>query len=339
MPQQIVIGDLAREFVLALPIGWERWIEKLGKGLPSIVAFHGGAQDPSNFQTQWPFHSIIDGSLSDSDRFVVFYPYGATPGGGSLSDNRGWNTNWTSTNYQDVDDIQFITQLRSVVNDWMASRLADAGISYSGAPLDEDRRYLFGYSLGGMFAFQYARQTTNTFAAVWGENATFGGRRHMQGSLGTTVTNPPLPGTVNQRAKSLFLHTGTLDTSVVPTGTASGPPNTSLANKATYRDKGGLNDTWAGRYARGDLPALASIAAYNTLNNTTVQTVLTGQSDRNGGSTSTLTQWRRVGGANNPIVEHYSDPTMTHTNFASSPKRYFSVSDVWAWFKAHPRVP
>ncbi|MEZ4320463.1 MAG: hypothetical protein R3F61_23485 [Myxococcota bacterium] len=337
MPQQIVVDGITRDFVVALPIGWERWIEKLGRGLPSVVAFHGGLQAPAAFMNDWPFHSIIDGSRPDTDRFVVFYPFGATPGGGALPEARAWNTNWTSGNYQDVDDIVFVTAMRNTVQSWMASRLAEAGISYTGEPLDENRRFLFGYSLGGMFAFQYARFTTNTFAAIWAESATLGGRRHMKADLATTVSNLPQPG-LDPRAKSLFLHTGVMDENVVPGGTATAGPNLSTTNSEVYRDVGGLGGDWPDHYARGDLPALATVEAYKTLNAATVQSTLSSRPDRNGGNTSTLTQWRRSGGANNPIVEHYSDPTMDHTNFPGSPNRYFDVADVWAWFKAHPRV-
>lgn len=42
----------------------------------------------------------------------------------------------------------------------------------------------------------------------------------------------------------------------------------------------------------------------------------------------------------NPAVVEYRDPTMNHTNFNSQrpENRYFTVLDVWEWFRAHPRA-
>ena len=88
----------------------------------------------------------------------------------------------------------------------------------------------------------------------------------------------------------------------------------------------------------GDLPALAAIQAYRDHNGANALTTNPNQPSINGSNTSTLQQWRRVLGVDNPIVEYYSDPNMAHIGFANSPNRYFSVRDVWDWFKAHPRV-
>ncbi|MEZ4320940.1 MAG: hypothetical protein R3F61_25910 [Myxococcota bacterium] len=334
MSFSIEVDGIIREFAFSAPIGWERWVEANSGGLPYIIALHGAGQPPTEFITDWPFYANVDGNRNLSDRYFTFYPFASTVETGATP-RRAWNTGWSNANLADVDDIKFIRLMRSKVEDFLTQRLQTVGIPF--APFDENRQYLFGYSAGGMLAHRISHFDTNRYAALWCQSAAFGGRYHF--SLGSPVSWPPVSSLSDDRAHSFFHHHGGGDMTVRPTGSATDPPQPSPDSRAKYINPGGLASNQADRYQRADYPPLAGIEAYKTHNNTTVLTTLSGQPDRNGGNTSTHQQWRRTGGATNPIVEYYLDPTMDHTNFPSSPNRYFDAADVWAWFKAHPRVP
>jgi len=181
-----------------------------------------------------------------------------------------------------------------------------------------------------------ANESSTQFAALWAQSASFGGQAHDGGNgddFGPPVSFPP----VQTSAMSYFHHHGALDTNVVPGGGPNGAPNRGAASQQAYEDNGLLLPQ-AQRYARTDLPALAAIQAYRDHNGANALTTNPNQPSINGSNTSTVQQWRRALGVDNPIVEYYSDPNMAHIGFANSPNRYFSVRDVWDWFKAHPRV-
>jgi hypothetical protein len=46
--------------------------------------------------------------------------------------------------------------------------------------------------------------------------------------------------------------------------------------------------------------------------------------------------WRQDTNPANPAGGAYLDPLMDDTNFV--PNRYFTTTDVWDFFKAHPRI-
>lgn len=96
MPYTLVHNGLTREFDFYAPTGWEHWVgkawEKGRVGLPLVVALHGGAQDPLDFQEKWFFPRTwnlamdADGNPADpvpiggdrvlENQFFVLYPYG-----------------------------------------------------------------------------------------------------------------------------------------------------------------------------------------------------------------------------------------------------------------------
>ena len=82
----------------------------------------------------------------------------------------------------------------------------------------------------------------------------------------------------------------------------------------------------------------AAVYAYRTHNNcaTTAYSYSTTESDVSGGTTSQKAVWRQDLNPANPEVVAYFDPDMDHTNFV--PNRYFTATDVWDFFKAHPRI-
>ena len=107
MPYTLVHKGVMREFDFYAPLGWQHWFWKAWTehqrfGLPLVVALHGGAQDPLEFQRNWFFPRVWNLGLDNgggpgdpvepgADRFLenqffVLYPYGM-----------GWTTEslWT----------------------------------------------------------------------------------------------------------------------------------------------------------------------------------------------------------------------------------------------------
>ena len=96
MPYTLIHNGVMREFDFYAPPGWEHWVgeawAKGRRGLPLIVALHGGGEDPLVFQKQWFFPQVwnlgLDTSGNPSDpvrpldprflenQFFVLYPYG-----------------------------------------------------------------------------------------------------------------------------------------------------------------------------------------------------------------------------------------------------------------------
>jgi poly(3-hydroxybutyrate) depolymerase len=340
MPYQLVHDGVVREFELFTPIGWQYWVERAfaedgRNGLPLLIALHGGGQLPPTFAQQWPFPLLNYDSNNANweDRFFVLYPYGfsSTP---RLDGEpaRGWNTGFNGLYFDGKDDVGFLRAAVGAVEGMLRAALVRAGIRR--APIDADRRFLFGYSVGGMFAYRLAHNVPDTFAALWAMSATVGGRAHE--GLSATVTNEPQ----GSSSVSLFALHGDQDV-IVPPGAVGDPTGRTqslvgvLLHTAT-----GLPAADAVAHADSVRHLEAAVAAYVAHNDCepTPSSTSTTEPDIAGGTSSVRLAYRPASGAANPEVVVYRDPTLGHDGFTSSGNRYFGPAEVWDFFKAHPRV-
>jgi poly(3-hydroxybutyrate) depolymerase len=345
MPYQLVQDGLVREFRLFVPIGWPYWVERAftedgRNGLPLVIAMHGGGQDPDTLSDDWPFHTLINptDNANWEDRFFVLYPHGfaATtwvdlPRGHGYVPLRGWNTGFAGENLPEQNDVSFIRNAIAAVEELLQAELARVGIGH--APIDTDRRFLFGYSQGGMMTYKLAHGMPDYFAALWVMSAAYGGRAHE--GLTHTITNDPQ----GSSSLSLFAHHGEDDV-VVPPGPRDDPAGRALStsSRALYVATGLAAvdaDAYAGSFRHLDA-AVAEFKLYNDCEPTAYSS--TTEADLGGTNTSEKDVFRRTGNPANPEVIVYRDPTMGHTGFIGNMHQYFDHGDVWEFFKSHPRV-
>lgn len=339
MPYQLVHNGLLREFRLYAPIGWPYWVERAfsedgRNGLPLVIALHGGAQDPQVFSDDWPFHTLINSNSNNNweDRFFVLYPHGFAATTLANEALRGWNTGFAGDVPPAQNDIGFIRYAVAAVEEMLRAELDQVGIAH--APIAADRRFLFGYSMGGMMAYKLAHELPDHFAALWAMSAAYGGRSHE--GLMPTVTNDPQ----GSFSLSLFAHHGEADIVVPP-----GPRNdqtgraTSSFNHAVYV-AAGLQAADADDYVGSFRTLHAAVEEFKLYNDCdpTAATSSTTEPDIGGGNSALKFVFQRPGNPANPEVTVYRDPVMAHTGFTSSPNRYFDAAAVWDWFKLHPRV-
>jgi poly(3-hydroxybutyrate) depolymerase len=348
MPYQLVHKGVVREFEFFPPIGWHYWHERAfdedGRhGLPLVIALHGGGQSPATFATDWPFPLVSTPIVQTNweDRFFVLYPYGSSYSPGLAGEPlRGWNVGFADDFLPVHSDVSFIQAAVDAVEEMVQRKLDELGVKRRA--IDPDRRFVFGYSMGGMLAYRLAHELPNQFAALWVMSGAIGGRSH-EGLTGT-VMNVPQGGPV-----SLFAHHGELD-DVVPPGpqedasgrvqgthvpdlyAVSGMPAADIAiRKTSFRHLAAAIETFK---LHNDCEETAYFNLLGTDGSTTTA------ADVGGTSTSLQYIFRRIGNPANPEVIVYRDPLMEHANFTSAGQnRYFKAVDVWNFFKGHPRVP
>jgi predicted esterase len=348
MPYQLVHKGVLREFEFYPPIGWHYWHERVftedgRKGLPLVIALHGGGQDPATFAEAWPLPVSSNPPLDTNweDRFFVLYPYGFSYFELAGRPLRAWNMGFSDENLPVQSDVSFIQAAIAAVEEMLQRKLDDLGVSRRA--IDADRRFLFGYSMGGMMAYKLAHEIPDYFAALWVLAGAYGGRSH-EGLTGTVTNDPQGSSSV-----SLFAHHGELD-DVVPPGPQQ---DKSGREQGTH-----LPDLYAltGMPA-ADIPLrkssmrhlAAAIEAYKLHNDCEATAYFdplgidgstTTAPDVNGTATSLKFVFRRADNAPNPEVIVYRDPLMDHVNLtAAGLNRYVTAADVWSFFKSHPRVP
>jgi poly(3-hydroxybutyrate) depolymerase len=341
MSGNIIVNGLNREFAFFEPVGWERAVERLVNqenyaGLPLVIALHAGAADPATFAANWPFYQLVrDPGANLADLFFVVYPYAYAYGGDTPSTPapRCWNFEYSAHFWPNINDVAFIVALEEMLEAWLLARLEASGIEATTA-FDPDRKYLFGISAGGMMAQRLQHERSSKYAAIWVQSASFGGRTHMDEDLAEDVLHPPY----GVAGISLFHHHGLEDVNVVPGDDQDDDVvMQSVVSTNTFITYGGLNQTNADRYARGDFSVETELDDYRDYNGTEFLSTLTSQPSVEGND-STHYKWRIDCETENPIVEYYADPDMNHSNFQTMETPYFDETDVWAWFKAHPRV-
>lgn len=338
MPYQIIHDGVVREFEFFTPIGWTYWHQRAKEedgrdGLPLVVALHGGGEQPSKFAADWmfPLLSLSGDTANWEDRFCVLYPYGFSyaPGTDGLPD-RSWNSGIGGGYMNPQNDVGFIRAALEAVEKMMRDELALLG--RTGRAFDVDRRFLFGYSAGGMMAYKLASAMPDQWAALWAMSSAYGGRTYA--GLTQTITNPPR----GSHAISLFAHHGEED-HTVPPGPLNDPSGLVVSEDAVTALTA-LGVVPAEDYAPSFRHLVAAAQTYRTYNNcrATAYQVLQNQIDVTGTLKSTKVVHRRDDNAANPEVIVYRDENMEHTGFTLSDDRYFHARDVWDFFKAHPRV-
>jgi polyhydroxybutyrate depolymerase len=128
------VDGLARRYRLYAPT------TRTGGPMPLVVIAHGGSGSEVPFEQEEGFRL-----LSEYERVIIAYPLGYL-----LGDNEGeWQLNTNDTNRHDMNFIE------AVIDD-ISSRY----------PVDASRVYGVGYSLGGMFVYEFACELSHRFAAI-----------------------------------------------------------------------------------------------------------------------------------------------------------------------------
>lgn len=340
MPFQLIQDGLLREFRFYAPAAWQYWVKRAAdedgrNGLPLVIALHGGGQDPEAFSEDWSFHTLINPTSSTNweDRFFVLYPHGFGTLTVANQPLRGWNSGFSGGGLPAQDDVKFLRSAVAAIENLLRAELEQAGMRY--CPIDADRRFLFGYSNGGMMAYKLAHDVPDTFAALWVMSAAYGGRSHE--GLNATVTNDPQ----GSSSVSLFAHHGEADVVIPP-----GPRNDPTGREPNSIEHGvytavGLQASEADIVVGSVRNLAAAVDSYILYNNCEPNWFAESATelDINGGNTSRKYTFRQDGNPPNPEVIVYRDPVMAHTGFtAPAAPRYFDAADVWDFFKAHPRV-
>lgn len=344
---QLLHDGVLREFELFAPTGWPYWLQQAHaqdgrEGLPLVVALHGGGETPQTFGAHWPFFRLLDPTCADhlpgwEDKFYVLYPFGssssprtacAPPGAADGEPLRGWNTGFSGDIMPARDDVSFVVAAIGAAETMLQAELDRLGIVLPA--VDEDRRFAFGYSMGGMMAYRLAHEVPDLLAALWVMAGTIGGRAHD--GLTDLVVNAP-----TGRGVSLFVHHGGSDIVVPPGGGIGGSPDPilSVASLARYA---ALPAADAAAYATSVLPveeAVRIVVEHDGLPSTPVLTVLAASLGPLPASSHRIYTAGALG--DNPTVSVYRDPSMAHTGFATSSNRYFLPADVWDFFRRHPR--
>ncbi|MEJ2158606.1 MAG: PHB depolymerase family esterase [Desulfobacteraceae bacterium] len=351
MAYQFVHKGVVREFDFHAPFAWHYWHERAfaedgRSGLPLVVALHGGGQDLTNFMNTWDFYSLINVSDENNwqDRFFVLYPYGfdSNTAFGALNLKRSWNVGFAGEYLPVQSDVSFIRAAIDALEEMLRHKLHGLGISRPA--IDPDRRYVFGYSAGGMMAYKLAHEIPDYFGALWVMAGAYGGRAHE--GLTATVTNDPQGAS----SVSLFAHHGEDDT-VVPPGPRQDPTGRVQPDTAFEVTPGIVFDIYdeAGIPA-GDAPihnnAYRTLAAaveefrrYNDCEPEPVAPVSgSGKEDMIGGTDARQYVFHQASGAVNPEVTVYRDGAMNHANYSTASKKYVDVTRIWNWFKDHPRM-
>ncbi len=334
VPYMVVVNGVTREFEFFAPPGWEYFVEELyteeGRdGLPLLVMLHGGGQSIDALKSEWPFGAIpLGDSVDILDRFFVLIPYGTSYFDVSGTPVRSWNYGY-SPHLADVDDAAFVAAAITLVKGWLDTRLTALGSAR--ASIDTSRQFLFGYSAGGMMAYKLAAEQGDTWAAMWVQSASFGGR--VCSGYTALVENSP----AGTSPVALFVHHGDDDLTVLP-GTLGAVSQENVSTTAVSAlDLQGLTSPDKEDFAKPDRSLAGATDAFKTLNSlqTSPYSDTTNNPDRDGGNTSRRREWRNAASDDHPVVVLYRDPEMNHTNFTSAGvNRYFDETDVWAWFKS-----
>lgn len=345
MGHQIVHKGTVREYELFPPWAWPYWHQRTydesgRRGLPLIVALHGGGQDPTRFGLNWPFPVLFSGgdSANWEDRAIVVYPLGFAYqpwlDGEPL---RIWNPGFGGGVLRGQNDVGFITAMIAAIERMMTRELRELGIP--GPAIDPNRRFLFGYSAGGMMSYRVVSRMPDYWAALWVQSSAYGGRSYH--GLTKRVTNLPR----GRHGVSLFAHHGEDDT-VVPPGPITSTTGLAVSDFAAGLNAiAGLPAAEARQYTTSYRHLAAAVQDYRVHNNCEPEAFeylhpdpngVGGVTGLGGAETASRATWRQAGDPPNPEVIAYVDPDMDHSNFQDNP--YFTADHVWDFFKSHPRV-
>ncbi len=138
---------------------------------PLVVVLHGAFSSAKKMEVETGFSS-----LADQEDFVVLYPNGM----GLFSLLQHWNAGFCCGKAADdgLDDVGFIEECIEKV----AARVN----------LDRKRIYITGFSNGGMLAYRYASEKSDSIAAIAALGASIGGRKDKKSRV-EMVSPPKIP--------------------------------------------------------------------------------------------------------------------------------------------------
>jgi poly(3-hydroxybutyrate) depolymerase len=350
--QTFVNLDFAREYLLFAPPCWPRWLFQargLGRGgLPLVVSLHGASMDARLFAKQWRYYweAWVDpetrAAVDLEDQFFVLVPAGThtvdAPLGGDpfalpFDDKLLWNGAPVGVDVR-RDDVAFV---RKMVEHAERS-LQRAALNPEAPVFDPDRMFLHGYSNGAGLAHRLVWEEPDRWAAVWAQSGMMSRQDGIDPPPGNRARFGPRFELATQ-CVSLFAHHGVLDTTVPPgdRGTFGVAPEVPellrlLAGGVPRQDALQLTPHY------GSLSDC--VEAYRAFNGLTGgEPIPTLEASIGGLSLQWVSpRFTLLNGANPQVVE-YRDSAMTHINLGHPPEGYGSFRDVWAFFRAHPRVP
>ena len=132
----VTVKGVQRTFVVHIPVG-------LPRPAPVVLIFHGAGGRPQSIERR----TGLD-ELADQHGFIAVYPAGTDRGsrpGGT------WNVGGPN-NRSSSDDVAFV---RAVLRDVELM-----------SPIDHNRIYAIGFSMGGIFSYRLACEMSETFAAI-----------------------------------------------------------------------------------------------------------------------------------------------------------------------------
>lgn len=168
-------GGLKRDYLLHLPSGYDPTLS-----YPLVMVIHGAASSPERMAEVTGFSKI-----ADREKFIVVYPAGTVP----LVNNdsvrrssraRAWNTGvCCALGPNPPDDVGFLKDLLHQLK--------------SDLPVDPNRVYVTGFSLGGIMTHRLGAELSSELAAIAPLAGTIGGG--FSGSEPHFIPEPasPLP--------------------------------------------------------------------------------------------------------------------------------------------------
>ena len=207
---------------------------------------------------------------------------------------------------------------------WLDDRLTAMGSARRS--IDPDRRFLFGYSNGGMMAYRLAADVPDYFRAMWVYATSYGGKA-LHGHTPLVENVPP----VSAGPISVFHVHGGADQTVDP-----GPDGDTTALTVSQAAEAVMNAQGVnppGSFARSDRSLSGAMLAYRTHNGLAAVPYrdLTGLPSVGPVDNSFRREWRNTAGDPFPSVVLYRDPALEHIGLATA--SYVSEVLVWDWFK------
>ena len=145
------VMGVRRSYLVHIPKNYQH-----EKALPLVVVIHGAFSTARKMEELSGFSGI-----ADRDNFIAVYPNGAF---GILGYLQHWNAGHCCGRAADdnIDDVGFLDRVIAEVTERLN--------------IDRQRIYLVGTSNGGMLAYRYAAERSDTVAAIATVAASIGGR-------------------------------------------------------------------------------------------------------------------------------------------------------------------
>lgn len=287
-----------------------------------------------------------------------------------------WNPGpFGAASYAPQDDVAFVSQLLQTIETSLVAQMGQVplpGGGYLGHVINPRRRYLMGYSMGGMLCYHLIHEMPGTWAAFHAMSTTCGGLLRSTDPASLAVENTPVAGP----PVSLYHHHG---------GSQIARGSTPRSDWQEWNDLGvppgehGVTaplvrppervDEIVDEIEHGaptnvirtmDAAEAAAVShAYQTLSfavdaftahhagggvvNVTYEPGLEDRTSTSTGHSKHAERWiYSTAGVpaegDNPVVVEHRDGRMNHTNYFGSKNKYITVETIWDWLYAHPQI-